>query len=160
MKRIATLLPLFLILLMGMHSAFAQSNSENHVGEMLMEVGKTAGHGGLITMNSQKLMGLMEDQSLVRQHNGTITELALLKKDDLYYLEARGSSDSEEIRARIRLFRIKDRLLMVQKSEIELCLAPIGCTKLGFNASGPGCFCKDMQNADAIYYAKDGELKF
>lgn len=159
MNRIATLLPFLFFFMIGMTVVQAQKGSDQ-VGEMLQEVGKTAGHGGLITMDSQSLMDLMEDQSLIRQHQGKINELALLKKDDLYYLEARGNSNSEEIRARIRLFKIKDRLLMVQKSEIELCLAPIGCNKLGFNASGPGCFCKDMRNADAIYYAKDGELRF
>jgi hypothetical protein len=160
MNRIATLLPVLMLLFLSMNMLQAQKSSDTYVGEMLMEVGKTAGHGGLITMNSQKLMDLMEDQTLVQQHKGSIHEIALLKKDDMYYLEARGNSNSEEIRARVRLFKIKDRLLMVQKSEIELCLAPIGCKQLGFNASGPGCFCNDMRNADAIYYAKDGELKF
>ena len=159
MKRIATLLPVLFIFFLGMQNSIAQSD-DNHVGEMLMEVGKTAGHGGLITMNSNQLMNLMEEQSLIRQHRGKISELALLKKDDIYYLEARGKSDTEQIRARVRLFRIKDRLLMVQKSEIELCTAPIGCRDLGFNQGGPGCFCNDMRDADAIYYAKDGELRF
>ena len=160
MKRIATLLPLLLLLIFSVNLATAQRNSDNQVGDMLLEVGKTAGHGGLLTMNSEKLMDLMEDQTLIRQHDGKINELALLKKNDMYYLEARGHSNSEEIRARVRLFKIKDRLLMVQKSEIELCLAPVGCKRLGFNASGPGCFCEDLRDADAIYYAKDGELKF
>jgi hypothetical protein len=157
MKRFA--LPFLLLSLLLLTSLVSAQVSTRNAGDLLLEVGKIAGPGGLITMESRELMNLMEDQRMVREHDARIKELALLKKGDEYFLEARGRSQTEELRARVQLYKLKDRLLLVSKSEIELCVAPIGCTSLGFNAEGPGCFCKELGDADAIYYARDGELR-